>query len=144
MRLILALGLAALVGCGGKGGNELPVSGTVTVDGTPASEVTVRFFPDGDTDVTSSGYAVTGSDGKYVLIGGKNKTGLVPGRYKVTVSKGKPPSTSADSVGAVVPGLDIKDDFPDAYSDLAKTKLAYSVTGDGKPIDIAIDLKKKK
>lgn len=146
-RLLICGWLAALAaGCGGGRDGLSPVSGVVKVDGAPAPNVTVRFYPDGDTDPTSSGYAQTDLNGTYVITGANNKKGLVPGRYKVTVTKGAPAAKTFDSsegAGAVVPGVETPDEFPPAYSDPAKTKLAYSVTGDGKAIDINIELKKK-
>ena len=88
---------------------------------------------------------MTGTDGKYVITGGQGKKGLVAGKYKVTVSKGQAAKagSSEEGAGAVV-DADIKDDFPPHYSNPAQTILSYSVTGDGKPIDIQLDSKKKK
>ena len=145
MRLLFCGCLLFLFGCGKSAGPELPVSGTVTLDGKPVSDVAVRFFPDAGTDPSSGGSAVTGTDGKYVITGGQGKKGLVAGKYKVTVSKGQAAKTgnSEEGAGAVV-DADIKDDFPPHYSSLAQTVLSYSVTGDGKPIDIQLDSKKKK
>lgn len=144
MRLTFCACLVFLAGCGG-GGPELPVSGTVTLDDKPVPDVTVRFYPDGDTDPSSSGFAQTGTDGKYVITSGKGKKGLVPGKYKVTVSKGQAKTgSSEEGAGAVVEGVDIKDEFPAIYSSPGQTILSYSVTGDGKPIDIKLDSKKKK
>lgn len=144
MRLLFCGCLLALVGCGG--GAELPVSGSVTLDGKPVADATVRFFPDAETDPSSGGFGTTGTDGKFVVTGGKNKKGLLAGKYKVTVNKGqaKQAGNSEDGAGAVVEGADIKDEFPPHYSNLAQTVLSYSVTGDGKPIEIQLDSKKKK
>jgi hypothetical protein len=146
MRLLLFGCLLVLAGCGGGGGPERPVSGIVTLDGAPVASAQVRFFPDSGTDPTSSGYAETGTDGKFVLTGsGKDKKGLLAGKYKVTVSKGKAQFTnSEEGAGAVVPEIEFKDDFPAIYSDPAKTVLSYSVTGDGQPIEIKLDSKRKK
>jgi hypothetical protein len=146
MRLVLCVSLIVVAGCGGSGGPELPVSGSVTLDDKPLPDATVRFFPDGDTDPTSGGYAVTGTDGKFVVTGGKGKKGLVAGRYKVTVSKAAniQAGDSEQGAGAIVEGVDIKDDFPPYYSNPAQTVLAYTVTGDGKPIEIKLESKKKK
>jgi hypothetical protein len=90
------------------------------------------------------GVAKTGSDGKFVVTGAKGDSGLVPGKYKVTVSKGvlKTPS-GEESVGAVIEEIDLKDEFPPIYSNPSKTVLSYSVTGDGKPIEIKLDSKTK-
>jgi hypothetical protein len=145
MRLLFCGCLLFLVGCGGSGGPELPVSGIVTLDGNPVPDATVRFYPDQGTDPTSSGYAVTGSDGKFVITSGQGKKGLVAGKYKVTVSKGKVQTgESEEGAGAVIPEVEFKDDFAPIYSNPAQTVLSYSVTGDGKPIEIKLDSKRKK
>jgi hypothetical protein len=145
MRLLLCGCLLALAGCGGGGGQTLPVSGIVTLDGNPVAEVLVRFYPDTGTDPTSSGYGQTGTDGKFVIASSKDKKGLVAGRYKVTVSKGRPETgSSEEGAGAVIPEVELKDDFPAIYSDPSKTILSYSVTGDGQPIEIKLDSKRKK
>jgi hypothetical protein len=144
MRLLFCGCLLFLVGCKG-GGQEFPVSGIVTLDDKPVPDATVRFYPDEGTDPTSSGYAQTGTDGKFVITSGQGKKGLVAGKYKVTVSKGKAVKAGdpEEGAGAVVEG-DIKDEFPPFYSSPAQTVLSYSVTGDGKPIEIKLDSKRKK
>ena len=145
MRLLFCVCLLFLAGCG-KGGPVLPVNGVVTLDGNPVANATVRFYPDEGTDPTSSGYAQTGTDGKFVITSGKGEKGLVPGKYKVTVSKGGGAKefNSEEGAGAVVPEIEFKDDFPPHYSNPAQTILAYSVTGDGQAIEIKLDSKKKK
>jgi hypothetical protein len=145
MRLLLCGCLLVLAGCGGGDGPELPVSGVVTtLDGNPVADATVRFFPDSGTDPSSSGFAVTGTDGKFVVTGGKNKKGLVAGKYKVTVSKTPPQTANSEEGAGAVVETEVKDEFPPIYSDPTKTVLSYSVTGDGKPIEIKLDMKRKK
>jgi len=63
----------------------------------------------------------------------------------VTVNKGQgKPANSEEGAGAVIPEIELKDEFPAIYSNPAQTILAYSVTGDGKPIEIKLESKKKK
>ena len=50
---------------------------------------------------------------------------------------------TSPAVGAVTEA-DVKNDLPPIYSDPAQTILSYTVTGDGKPIEIKLDSKKKK
>lgn len=138
--LIVALAVSA--GCGG-GGPTLPVSGVVTLDDKPLSGAMVTFYPEKGTDGLG-GTAETGSDGKFVIVGTKGESGLVPGKYKVTVSKGMLKDMGGEEqVGAIIPEVDLKDEFPPIYSHPAQTILSYSVTGDGKPIEIKLDSKKK-
>lgn len=136
--------LSPLAGCGGGGGGAaLPVSGIVTLDGKPVPAARVTFYPEKGTE-GNGGAAETGTDGKFVIADSKGQPGLVAGKYRATVNKGQPNRpVSEESVGAVVEGVDIKDDFPAIYSDPSKTILSYSVTGDGKPIEIQLESKKK-
>ncbi|MCS6864708.1 MAG: carboxypeptidase-like regulatory domain-containing protein [Gemmataceae bacterium] len=146
MRWMFCISLLVVAGCGGNHGPELPVSGSVTLDDKPVADALVRFFPDKDTDPTSSGHGRTGTDGKFIVTSGTGKKGLAPGRYKVTVNKAVnvQAGDSEQGAGAIVEGLDIKDDFPPYYSNPAQTVLAYTITGDGKPIEIKLESKKKK
>ena len=144
LSVLLAAGLVGLAGCGG-GGPTLPVSGIVTLDGEPLANASVTFYPESEVQGVVGGVAKTGSDGKFVVTGAKGDSGLAPGKYKVTVSKGvlKTPS-GEESVGAVIEEIDLKDELPPIYSSPSKTVLSYSVTGDGKPIEIKLDSKKKR
>jgi len=133
------------IGCGGKGGPVLPVNGIVTLDDKPLDEATVIFHP--EEEGATSGFARTGSDGKFVIRGAKGEKGLAPGKYKVTVSKMKLPGgggPDAPPPVAAVTEVDVQNDLPAIYSQAAHSILAYSVTGDGKPIEIKLDSKRKK
>jgi hypothetical protein len=141
----LAAALAA-AGCGSGGGPVLPVNGIVTLDGKPLDGATVTFYPEGG---GNRGFARTGTDGRFVITGMKGEEGLPPGQYKVTVSKlnvptgGEIDDPTSPAIGAVTEA-DIKSDLPAIYSDPSKTILSYAVTGDGKPIEIQLDSKRKK
>jgi hypothetical protein len=131
------------LGCSG-GGPALPVNGIVTIDDKPLDGATVTFY--GETG--AGGFARTGTDGKFVITGMKGQDGLPPGSYKVTVSKmnaadGSEIDPSDPAVGAVTE-VDVKNDLPPVYSDPSQTILKYSVTGDGKPIEIKLESKPAK
>ena len=134
--LIAAAALAA--GCGS--GAVLPVSGIVTMDGAPMDGATVMFYPE-EKAGGMAGTATTGTDGKFVIVGLKGQRGLVPGKYKVTVTKMKI-VPEGEVVGAIT-DADVRDDLPPHYSDPSQTKLSYRVTGDGQPIEIKLTKKKK-
>lgn len=142
MRRLLGFGLVLilLVGCGG-GGAELPVNGIVTMDDQPLAGAAVTFYGDQATG-SLGGTGRTGSDGKFVILGAKGQKGLVAGTYKVTVSK-LAGAVSDEPVIAAPSEADLKKDLPAIYSDPQKTTLSYSVTGDGKPIEIKLSSKKK-
>lgn len=142
--LIPALAALTLIaGCGGGGGGPaIPVNGVVTMDDKPFDGAAVTFYAETG---GMGGSARTGSDGKFVILGGDGKSkGLPPGKYKVTVSKmAGGPVTDEPPIAAVTEG-EIKADLPPIYSNPAQTKLSYSVTGDGKPIEIKLESKPKK
>ncbi len=90
----LAVGVLTAIGCSGSGSLDTePVTGVVTVDGTPVAGATVMFTP-----VTEGqGAAATGStdeNGVYTLTSvavgeaaAKAGAGTLPGEYFVGVSK---------------------------------------------------------
>jgi hypothetical protein len=142
MRRVWFVMLAAVLatGCSGSSGPELPVNGIVTLDDKPLEKATVMFYPD-DKSGGTFGHAQTDSNGKFAVFGLKGQKGMAPGQYKVTVSKAKffdePP------VGAIV-DTEVKDDLQPIYSDPNRTVLSYTVTGDGKPLEIKLDSKRRK
>jgi hypothetical protein len=84
--IILALAIAA-TGCGGSDG--LPrqhVSGSVTLDSEPLSGAWIEFRPEGPSAVTASGATIEG--GRYDI---SRTDGLVPGSYRVSITKAGPP-----------------------------------------------------
>jgi len=75
-----------LVGCGESGPKLAPVTGTVTLNGKPLEGAVVTFQPDGSTPGAMPAEDVTGPDGNYKAIT-KGRSGVMPGKYKVLVSK---------------------------------------------------------
>jgi hypothetical protein len=98
-----------VVGCGGDGLKRVPVKGRVTAKGDPVGNATISFMP---TDATKGegGIGNTDSDGNYILTGSRQgDTGVVPGQYKVRVSR------FVDRDGSVLPP-----DFKEADNPHAK------------------------
>jgi len=71
--------LLVAIGCGGRVG----VEGKVTLEGKPLEKAMVVFRPEAGGQEAGD---VTGADGSF-HIKGAQADGLVPGQYKVTVSK---------------------------------------------------------
>ena len=141
MRSVWLLIVIAALTSGCNSGRQLPVNGIVTMNGAPLDGAAVTFFP-ADNAALVGGQATTSSDGKFVVLGPKGENGLAPGSYKVTVSKMKGGVTS-EAVVAAPSEADLKqNDLPEIYSNPAKTVLSYSITGDGKPIEIKLTTKK--
>ncbi len=87
--------IVLLCGCGGGKGPDQPelgtVSGTVTVDGKPATNLTVTFLPvDGGRPSTGA----TDSSGAYTLIYNANSKGAKIGKHNVRL--GVQPDPNAD------------------------------------------------
>ena len=81
--LAASLALVVIAGCGGGDADELPtvrVSGTLTVEGKPASKGVVHFHP-------AKGRAATGivKDGKFTLTTYTEGDGAIPGKTQVSV-----------------------------------------------------------
>jgi hypothetical protein len=86
--LIGLIAVAGMVGCGAEDGDfpdTAPVSGQITLNGTPQPMALVTFHPT-DTD-GSPASARTDARGNYVLASFSAEDGAVPGSYLVTVTK---------------------------------------------------------
>jgi hypothetical protein len=109
--LLLAF-MAITAGCAGSTGPELgQVSGTVTIDGTPAADIKVKFNP------VAGGRASTGltdSSGKYTLVYSPDSTGAVLGQHRVTIESETVPSD--DNLDLSAP----KSTIPAAYLTMTK------------------------
>ena len=81
--LSLLLGIISL-GCS-KTNRKIPVTGTVSVAGQPASGAVLIFLMDGGGAEAVSGSAVAGEDGSY-SVKSSMQDGLPPGNYSVAVT----------------------------------------------------------
>lgn len=136
--------LLVLAGCSGSSGARVPVNGEVRLDGKPLPDVTVTFIPEKGTDGLG-GFGKTGSDGRFVIADSKQgRPGLAPGKYKVIVNKGVLKNMGGEEPVGAITEADLKDEFPPYYSSPAETILSYTVLGDGKPIIIELESKKKR
>src|SRR3954453_14780368 len=91
---IWVIGGFLLLGCGKRasGPATVEVTGTVTFDAKPVEQANVTFSPEasGD-DARLASQALTEQNGRFQLStylgSGKTKSGIVPGKYLVTISK---------------------------------------------------------
>lgn len=81
-RLLLILLLLTSFGCSNQYGDMGLVTGTVTLDSAPLSNVNVEFIPDHG----RSSFAKTDSDGHYQLNYVGATQGALPGRHRVEIS----------------------------------------------------------
>ena len=139
--------LAVVVGCGGGGGESgpelVPVTGTVTLDGSAASGVTVTFMPTGST-LGGICYGVTDASGKYELMVDEDNKGAAVGEYKVTCTKWVLPDGSpfVGEEGGMSPmEAEAKEAMPQKYADETTTELKGTVPAGGGTIDFALTSK---
>jgi hypothetical protein len=123
-----------LAGCGG--GDELPrraVSGTVTLDGQPLAEGTIRFDP-ADGQATGGGDVIRG--GSYSL---PRANGLVPGQYRVSISSASGASgASGEAPGSA--GVMMSEQIPSRYN--SRSELTAEVADSGSntfDLDLELD-----
>ena len=141
--LLLGLLLAAvLAGC--YGSRTSPVEGVVLLDGKPLPDASIQFVPQGTgRDATGQ----TDKSGAFSMSTYNPKDGVVPGEYKVVISR--PTGTldptqhgsaeDAMSVAAKAPPPKAPD-FPQQYTRADQTPLTQTVPVSGR---VTFDLKSK-
>ncbi|NLF72428.1 MAG: carboxypeptidase regulatory-like domain-containing protein [Candidatus Anammoximicrobium sp.] len=138
---MLTLGFS---GCAEKASGPalVPVSGTVKLDGEPAADVGVMFFPSGMTAGTTY-YANTDAGGRYELQASSGQKGAPVGEYKVTCSKYVMPDGSPfKSDGSMSPEMaGAKEMLPPKYSDQSQTELKATVPAGGGAVDLEMTTK---
>lgn len=103
------------LGCGQS--ETVPVTGTVTLNGQPATEAEVLFTP-------SKGRMASGQTdaaGKFTLSTNKPGDGAVPGDHKVTIVQYYPPGKAPPMTGGPPPR------FPAIYAEISQTPLKATV-----------------
>jgi hypothetical protein len=140
LSFVVLSGVLAL-GCGGGNSDFTPVSGTVKLDGEPIGYAILTFMP--EKGGTHGGTGMSGSDGRYVVVGPQGQKGLTVGSYKVVVSRilrkdGTPPP-------ADVPPIESEgvETLPAKYTQQDRTPLIVTIEP-GKPIDFDLKSGKKK
>ncbi len=141
-----AVGLLTLVasvtilaaGCNSNSLALVPVSGTVTFDGSPPPDVgTIMFRPDKVADgfPNRAGRGQFSSDGKFVVTSFQKGDGIAPGEYTVEVT-----------CYSGAPNLNSKDPFGDvSYIDKSyePAKLVVEPGSDAMEVTFDVPLKKK-
>lgn len=143
MRLvILAAALFSLAGCGGDSDGLVPTKGTVTVDGAPATQTTVAFIPI-ETTGGNGGTALTDSSGQFEILTPQGKKGLLPGKYKVTISRRLNPDGSLPDVNVPPMESSATESLPARFTERDRTELRATVEP-GKTHEFAVNSLKKK
>lgn len=144
-RVVASMAVAVLlVGCGPTGPALHPVTGKVTIGGSPASGIQVSFMPVDAKQMTASGKVEGGS---YTLFSNAGK-GAIAGKYKVVLSQAAaggggaptPEQMAAQYSGNRQGGAAVKDkpSFPAEYSAADTTPLEVEVKAGPNTIDIPL------
>lgn len=154
LALLLSLGVAGIVGCGGPKSKEgnfkvTPVTGKVTLNGAALADADVMFQLEGTPPAEYTGTAAkTDAQGNFEAITGTRK-GAPAGKYKVVVSKwvgpdGKPvtpdPTAGMDLEQMKANGTAIQAVSPE-FSDISLTKTEITVEEGKSPPPLNIEAK---
>ena len=138
--VLAAMCLVTVPGCGGtkSGPATVEVTGTVTLNGAPIDGASVLFSPDiGSSDGRLASQATTDTAGRFKLSthvgGGKFKSGMVPGKYVVSITK-------LDTAAAKNTFTPPKNLLPPKYAD-PKTSLLNAEVAVGQANDFQFPLK---
>jgi len=132
---------AVVVACGCSRVDSLsgtvPVSGTVTHDGRPLAQGTIRFAPE------SGGQPATGPivDGRFKMQTTASSPGVRKGRYRVSIVSEKPGSIP-DLPPGVPPGPNMpmaESLIPKRYNDVRSSGLEVDVTGPIRDLSFALE-----
>jgi hypothetical protein len=157
-RIALCCLAAALVGCGPARPSVAPVSGTVTLDGTPLPGAVVTFNPVGGNGAPAVGNA--DGQGKYSMTDMSPNAvagaGAAPGDYEVGVMWYKPSANDTSKMTGESASNKYEDnkatatgvtgpetELPVAYQNPQTSGIRYTVKPGQNTFDIALDSKFK-
>ena len=128
--------LACLVGCpGGDVGDRpetVPVTGTVTYNGSAVEGAAVTFSPTASGGSASIG--TTDGSGKFTLQSQWGSRGAVPGSYKVAISKTEVEGVEEEIEDAPIddaPPAQVTEHLPEKYKSAKTSGLTAEVKADG-------------
>lgn len=139
--MVLSIAIYSLTGCGSSGG-EVEATGVVLMDGNPLDGALVRFIPAEGTK-GAGGAGNTDSSGKFTISSPQGLKKILPGKYKVVVSKTNVRQPK-EGEKMVLIDSDIKELLPPIYSNQDRTILSYTVESPTKPIEIKLEGKPAK
>jgi hypothetical protein len=127
-----------LAGCGSSAEAPplAPVSGTVTLNAKPLEGARVKFIPQGTT-AGHGGAGNTDAEGKYEIIAHRsgNRKGLLPGSYKVIVSRMVMPDGEPVPPGVATIDSGARESVPALYSKLDLTPLNVTIGTEAQTFD---------
>src|SRR5262249_10656345 len=129
-RLVLGLAVIWAVGCGDSN-KFVPVSGKVTLNGSPLAHATVSFQPFAKPGSIEAGEGSTGKTnekGEFTLTSSTGKSGALVGKHRVSISALDPQIGEHDT-RPPRGGWPKADKVPSRYN--AKTELTFDVLPGG-------------
>ena len=130
---------AMLSGCGDAGPHMAPVSGVVTLDGSPVANAAVMFVPEGGGRPATG---LTDEEGKFSLETMKPGDGALVGKHQVTVTGVKTTGieATADGLSGAVDPNKIREEWfvPQKYSKAETSGLSQEVAEDMPPVELKL------
>lgn len=130
MRILFLLTTVLLVGCGGAPSTTVAVSGQVMLNGQPVDRAELIFYPTGTTK-GNGGQGTTDTSGRYLVRTPQGSTGLMPGSYKVVISRRLNPDGSAPDPNVPPIESQARETLPPNYSSQDKSTLTLNVPPEG-------------
>lgn len=135
---LAALLAVAMAGCGGDGLVRVAVKGKLTAQGKPLDGAVVQFIP---MEATKGEGAVGRSDddGNFTMVGTRDqKGGVVPGEYKVRVSRLVLPDGTPMPTDAKPAETGARESLAKQFTTIADTPLKCTVPAGGGVVDIDV------
>jgi hypothetical protein len=136
---------AHLAGCSGEELEEValnPVTGSIRVDGKPASGVTVGFQPV-NKEGAKGGYATTDANGQFSVVYHDGRPGLPEGQYVVLLTWLTLPDGSPLPKDAMAADAGAENRLPDLYNSMDNNPNQVVVqAGENPPVDIDVPSKR--
>lgn len=128
IRLMTALLVAVLLGCGGEDDGRREVTGTITLQGEPLDEGVIEFIPL-ETEVpggaaTQSGAVITA--GAYKI---PRESGLMAGTYRVLITAGDGKTPADGGLPGPTGNIVSKDRIPPEYNVDSKQQIKVTLEG---------------
>jgi len=142
---ILSAGILLLgIGCGSSQSAIalIPVSGLVTLDGSPVDQAKVTFVPQLETK-GNGGWGITDALGKYSIKTPQGAVGVPEGQYKVAISRRLNPDGSTPNPDEPPIESKARETLPFGVSDESKTMLKATVSASAKQFDWPLKGKSK-
>lgn len=139
--VVLCLSGFVCLGCGGDGLDRVPITGLVTMEGTPLAGASLYFVP-GEGTPGEGAIGASDKEGYFKVISSRrDDSGIPPGEYTVRVSRLVMPD------GTAVPPDAPDADFPESRESIPKpysgmnSPLKVTISADGGGLEVNVPAK---